>query len=293
MFERARREKKHLVIGLCGEAGSGKTFSALALAQGLALPEKRIALLDCEEGAASLYADRFAFDMHVLDGLYCPSKYVEAIGQAGESGYEVLVLDGISNAWGGPGGVLEQVDAVRQEGREDPWAEAGEKHMELLRSMAAAPCHIIATIRARPLWEKAEHQGRGGRSVQRLVRTGLRPLQRSDIAYHFNMFWQLSNRRHAATALKDSTGLFDGQSLVLGPETGRRLRFWMEGDARRPSGLERALQAIRACSSVSELATLWGDWPAAWRHFPWQDILTRAVAQRLRELQVPAPAQGE
>lgn len=288
MFVRAKREKRHLVIGLCGTAGSGKTFSALALAQGLAQPGRRIALLDCEGGAASLYADRFNFDMHTLAPPYGPLRYVEAIEKAGEKRYDVLILDGISNAWGGEGGVLEQVDAARSDGLDDPWEKAGNAHAAMVRAMGKAPCHIIATIRAKPLWEKVAQAENGGFQGQRLVKTGIRPLQRSDIAYHCTVFWQLSHKRHAATALKDSTGLFDDQKMILGPETGRRMRFWLEGDGQKPSGLERALQAIRSCSSVSELAILWGDWPAAWRHFPWQDILTRAVAQRLRELQTSA-----
>ena len=45
MFQKAERKKARLRLALCGPAGSGKTYSALKIAQGLG---GRIALIDTE-----------------------------------------------------------------------------------------------------------------------------------------------------------------------------------------------------------------------------------------------------
>ena len=43
MFQKAERKKERLRLALCGPAGSGKTYSALLIAQGLG---GKIALID-------------------------------------------------------------------------------------------------------------------------------------------------------------------------------------------------------------------------------------------------------
>ena len=60
-FRRAIRANQPLLIGLAGPSGSGKSFSGLRLAKGLA-GGKRIAAIDSENGRLSLYAEKFDFD---------------------------------------------------------------------------------------------------------------------------------------------------------------------------------------------------------------------------------------
>lgn len=297
MFQQAIRAARAIKVGVFGASGSGKTFSALSLAQGLLQGDTRsggrkncksngrVAVVDTENGRAALYADRFAFDMLVLHPPFCPSSLANALQAAQDSGYHAVVIDGISAAWSGPGGVLEQVDAARSQGRRAPWHEAGMAHEALLQAINTAPCHVVATVRARALWQTVEQAAQSGVTVRRKVKDGLRPDQRSDISYSFDLFWQLDRHTHSAWPVKDSSGLFEGQRLQLDVETGTALALWARGEAQQSSGLERALQAIRSCSSVAELASLWGDWPETWRAHPWQEVCNRAVAQRLRELQ--------
>ncbi len=297
MFQQATRAARTIKVGIFGPAGSGKTFSALSLAQGLLQGDARqglrqsrqgigrVAVVDTEGGRAALYADRFVFDMLVLQPPFCPSSLAQALQAAQDSGYNTVVLDGISAAWSGPGGVLEQVDAARSQGRRAPWHEAGKAHEELMQAISKAQCHVLATVRARSLWQMVEQQTHPGVTVRRKVADGLRPDQRSDISYNFDVFWQLDRKTHTAWPVKDSSGLFEGRRQQLNAESGTTLALWARGDSQQSSGMERALQAIRSCGSVAELASLWGDWPESWRAHPWQEVCSRAVAQRLRELQ--------
>lgn len=286
MFSRAQRTVRAVKAGVFGPAGSGKTWSALALATGLAQGGAgKVALVDSEGGRAAVLADEFRFDMQTLTPPYCPTVFASALREAAERGYDAVVLDGLSQAWTGVGGVLEQVDAAKAAGSRTAWLGPAQAHEELLQAVMQAPCHVLATMRARPLWEVVEHKGENGATLRRKIQTGLRPEQRSDIEYLFDVFWQLGRKEQLAVALKDSTGLFTGSQIRLGAEIGRQLLLWSKGARPHLSGLERALHAIRACSSVAELAALWGDWPEDWKGRPWQEVCSKAVAQRLRELQ--------
>ena len=75
MFKRATKSQIKIRLALSGAAGSGKTFSSLAIASQLST---RIALIDTEKGSASRYADLFNFDVCELDNHH-PAKYIDAI----------------------------------------------------------------------------------------------------------------------------------------------------------------------------------------------------------------------
>jgi len=94
MFAKAKMEGIKLRMALCGPTGSGKTYSALNIATNLGT---KIAVIDSENGSAQKYADRFAFDVVVLDS-FEPQKYVQAIRAAATAGYDVLIVDSLSHA---------------------------------------------------------------------------------------------------------------------------------------------------------------------------------------------------
>lgn len=109
MFHQAERRQAKLRLALCGPSGSGKTYSALLIARGLA-PDGKIALIDTERGSGALYADLTAYDVAALVPPYTPARYIELIRHAEQAGYAVLVIDSLSHAWTGEGGVLEMHD---------------------------------------------------------------------------------------------------------------------------------------------------------------------------------------
>jgi hypothetical protein len=87
-FQKAVKEQAKLRLALDGLAGSGKTFSALSnrvaiskLMREAGHGEGRIAVIDSERGSASLYADKFDFDVCELDS-FSPLAYVDKIQEA-------------------------------------------------------------------------------------------------------------------------------------------------------------------------------------------------------------------
>ena len=105
-FRPATRENVGLLIGLAGGTGSGKTFSAMRLAYGMA-GDKPFAVIDTEAGRAKHYADQFKFDHGDLKPPFRPEAYAEAIKAADDAGYPVIVVDSVSHVWAGDGGVLD------------------------------------------------------------------------------------------------------------------------------------------------------------------------------------------
>lgn len=107
LFNRAERKKAFLKIAITGVSGSGKTYSALQLAQGLG---GKIAMIDTENGSGELYSSLCDYDVAPMSAPFSPEKYIEYIHEAEQAGYSVLIIDSLSHAWAGEGGLLEFVD---------------------------------------------------------------------------------------------------------------------------------------------------------------------------------------
>jgi hypothetical protein len=183
MFQKAQKTQARLRLALIGPSGSGKTFTALTFAQRLG---QRIAVIDTEHGSSQKYADRFAFDVAVLNRHH-PREYVKAIKTAATAGYDVLIIDSLSHAWIGREGALELVDRARKGSRGNDftvWADITPLHNELLDTILGAPLHIIATLRTKTAYE-IEKDERTGKST--ITKLGLQPIQRDGMEYEFDI----------------------------------------------------------------------------------------------------------
>ena len=79
IFKKAIKSKSKLRVMLDGASGSGKTYSALVLAAAFS---DKVAVIDTEHGSASLYADKFNFDVVQLKPPYAPENYIEVMKAA-------------------------------------------------------------------------------------------------------------------------------------------------------------------------------------------------------------------
>lgn len=185
-FRRATKSQAKLRMAIMGPSGSGKTFTSLAVAATLASEPGRVAVIDTEHGSASKYGDRFTFDVLELSD-YHPQQYIDAIHAAGESDYEVLVIDSLSHAWNGSGGVLEIVDraARRSESRNTfaAWRDATPLHNQLVEALLAVPLHLITTMRSKT--EYVLERDERGKMTPRKI--GLAPIQREGMEYEFDV----------------------------------------------------------------------------------------------------------
>jgi len=189
LFTKASRRQKKLRMSLAGPSGSGKTYTALAIATGLAQGKAeaaqggKIAVLDTERGSASLYSDRFNFDVVELES-FNPENYIKMIEAAGTAGYSVLIIDSLSHAWFGQGGVLDQVNKRGGNSFTDGWGKVGTPlQNRLMDAILNAPMHIIATMRVKS--EYVIEADERGKSVPR--RVGLKEVQREGTEYEFDI----------------------------------------------------------------------------------------------------------
>jgi hypothetical protein len=200
------RERTTLLIGLAGGTGSGKTYSALALATGLAggpctckftarcTCGRRFAVSDTEARRALHYAPRkgqtvlergqFVFDHSELVAPFRPQTYQDAIAAAEAARYPVVVVDSASHEWEGEGGMLEwqeeELDRMagqdwdkRERCKMAAWVAPKMSHRRMVNRLLQLRSHLILCFRAEEKIEMA--RGKDGKlEIQpKKTRTGL------------------------------------------------------------------------------------------------------------------------
>ena len=210
MFQKAVKSQAKLRLGLDGPAGSGKTFTALVAASAIANGGK-IAVIDTERSSASLYADLFNFDVMCLDTFH-PQKYIDGIHEAEKAGYAVIVIDSLSHAWEGEGGVLDLHDqAVKRQRTENSftaWKDVTPIHRSLVDAMLQSSCHIIATMRSKTEYV-IEQVESNGRTIQRPRKIGMAPIQRQGMEYEFTIVGDLDTDHTLSITKSRMSGVAD------------------------------------------------------------------------------------
>ena len=244
-------------MGLCAPSGGGKTYSALKIAEGLG---GRVLLIDTENGSGELYADLCDYDTQPIPPPYDPQRYVDMIDAAGKEGYDVIIVDSLTHAWTGVGGVLDQHDKYAKSTGNSytAWREVTPKHNALIDAMLRSPAHLIATMRTKVSYEP-EKGDNGKMTVRKL---GLQPVQREGMDYEFTVVFDMAQDGHLASVSKDRTSLFDGRApFVPTVETGTELLTWL-GNGTDPAEASKKqatslLRAIGKCKDLPDLSAFW------------------------------------
>lgn len=225
MFKKAERKKAKLRLALCGPSGSGKSYSALLTAFGLG---GKIAVIDTERGSSELYSELGAYDVGILEPPFSPLKYIEAIKAAENLGYDVIIIDSLSHAWAGEGGLLDIHGSVtnRVKNSFSAWREVTPMHNQLVDTLLQSSCHIIATLRAKTDYLVDE----GGKKIQKV---GLAPIQRDGLEYEFTVFGDIATS-HCITITKDRTGQFQDKAFIITSQFGVDMRRWLNSGAAIP-----------------------------------------------------------
>jgi hypothetical protein len=225
-FNKAARQKVFLKLAFTGPTGSVKTYSANLLATGLANGGK-VALLDTENQSASLYADRFSFDVLDIFPPFNEGKFIDGIKSAVQEGYRVLIIDSFSHAWQG---ILDFKAGLDAKGGNSyvNWNRAGSKFNDLLAALLQSKIHLIACMRSK--MDYVLEPDSKGRLTPR--RVGLAPIMRDGIEFEFTTVFD-GDLEHFVTVSKDRTGLFVDQRFQVTEEHGRKLLDWL-GSAPEP-----------------------------------------------------------
>jgi hypothetical protein len=253
-IRKAQRRKAKLRLALLGPTGSGKTMSALKLAFGIG---GKVGVIDTENGSADLYAHLGEYDVITLGKPYTVQKYREAIDAFEQAGYDTIIVDSLTHAWAGDGGLLAKQGQVEKRVGNSfaAWREITPDHNALVEAMLSSPCHVIGTMRVKTEYVLEENDR--GKKVPRKV--GLQPVQRDGMEYEFTVVMDV-DADHKASASKDRTTLFAGWYDTISEETGRKLRDWLETGA---APLPSTLPILAPDASLKQVPT--GAWLAAVR----------------------------
>lgn len=270
-IEKATRKKVKARIAISGPSGSGKTYSALLIAFGLMYDkeEPKIGVIDTEQHSAELYAPDFeqygGYYVINLDPPFDPQKYITAIKTFEDAGFDVIIIDSLSHAWAGTGGLLDQHGKIVNSGVNPfmAWREVTPMHNRLVETILQSPCHIIATLRAKTEYVIQEIDGK-----KTVVKVGLNPIQRDGMEYEFTTFFELSYN-HSCRATKDRTGIFDNLVFIPQIETGKVIRKYLDTGVDTASIIvNEVTQAMNNANSLEELKKVWDNYYSALSKLP-------------------------
>jgi len=228
-IRKAERKKAKLRLGIAAPSGAGKTYSALLLAFGLG---GKVGLIDTEHGSGDLYAHLGDYDIIGIEAPYTVAKYTQAIKAFEQAGYNTVIIDSLSHAWSGDGGLLDKQGKMADRGTNSfaAWRTITPEHNALVDAMLSSPCHIIATMRAKQEYV-LETNSKGKQEPKKV---GMAPVQREGMEYEFTVMLDV-DMNHIASASKDRTSLFDGQYMKITPDTGKMLLSWLETGVEPPA----------------------------------------------------------
>ena len=217
-FQKAKREQVWLKVLLSGASGSGKSYSALRLARGIAKKcNSEIAYIGTEGSRDKYYSDEFDYDLLQLEDPFTIEKYLNAINEAVNAGYKVLIIDSLSHEWKWLNDVHDKMPGNSFQN----WGKLKPKHHAFMDTILNSPIHVIATARGKDEWVLEEKNGK-----QTPRKVGLGQQQDKDISYEYTVSLMLAQDTHVASTDKDNTHLFDGRYDVLTEKDGEKLYDW-------------------------------------------------------------------
>lgn len=224
-LQKAQRKQTMLRLNLSAPSGAGKTYSALLLAKGLVGNWEDIAVLDTENGSASLYSHLGEFNTIQLEPPFNPERYIQAIDVVIQAGIKCIIIDSSTHEWSGSGGCLEINDKLAQLKYKGntwaAWSETTPRHDAFVSKVLHAPLHVITCTRS-----KMETVMGEGKKVHKV---GMKDIQRDGWEYELTVSLTIDRDTHLAVASKDRTNLFEGKdAFIINEETGKTIKDWCE-----------------------------------------------------------------
>ena len=191
-------QKSALIVGLSGLSGSGKTYSALLLAQILAQSREGPVLgIDTENRRMADYKNKAKFpqfhpySIAHFEAPFSSARYIEALTDADDAGAGCIIVDSGSDEWESEGGVLDLHEttltrlagddyAKRNNMNFPAWAVAKPPHKKFARTIFGLRAHLIICFRAE---KKTAMQKIKGSKKMEFVDLGLMPVCGTALPY--------------------------------------------------------------------------------------------------------------
>lgn len=249
-----------VVLGIAGQSGEGKTYTALLIARGMVDKASEIGFLDTENKRGSLYAD-------ILDGKFMigdlyppfsPTRYAQAIQEFQDAGVKVLVIDSVTHEWEGTGGCDDIANAPKADGtarKVANWIEAKRQHKQFMNVLLQSNMDVICCIRAR---EKTDFK-----NPSQPVSLGVLPVCEKNFMFEMTASVLLTNEGKTQKHLKMPSFLketFGNGNGYLGIDTGKKVRVWLNQGTKDSPDIEKIKsEALLKCEEgLDGLMAYWG-----------------------------------
>jgi hypothetical protein len=221
-FQKAKAEQAALKIGIYGPPGSGKTFTSLLMAEGLAQATKRrVAYVDTEHGTdfyckavptRAVHPEAFDFDAMYTRSI---TEVIAAVEGLNPTEYGVVVLDSITHLWEAAMAAYRG-PRTREGGIPiNAWGRIKKPYKDLMSFLLSSPLHVLICGRQGLVYEKNE--GTGESAV-----VGVKMRAEGETPYEPHILIRMETVRGAkshdvakvvAYAEKDRTGVLSGRSF--------------------------------------------------------------------------------
>ncbi|QBX34618.1 hypothetical protein E4191_07750 [Paracoccus liaowanqingii] len=307
-----------LSIGLSGGSGTGKTYTALLMARGIAetvtgKAGAPIGYVDTENRRALHYKAAFPemmhFDFTALDEMgdlvgFGPERWIEVIDAAEEAKLPVLILDSFSHAWEGVGGVLdlhattlERLTGGKSELADKrsqlAWAEVKPRYRRLIDRIVRAKCNIIICTRAKPVMQSGF-----GANAKNARKTKTRrddvpwdPASDGDLMFEMTTMVILDPSApgcpvHRIKVADQFKALLDPRQ-PMGTETGRKMAEWARGQGNaqeQKAALDEARDEARKGRAAMR------SW---WQANPQKAAIAKTILAELQDMAEAADADAK
>ena len=221
-FRKAKAEQAALKMGLYGPPGSGKTFTTLLLAEGLAASsKKRIAYVDTEHGTdfycqkvptRAVHPEAFDFDAIYTRAL---TEVSSAVHQLDPQTYGVVIIDSITHLW--------EAARAAYDGRQtkigtipmQAWGKIKKPYKDLMAFLLSSPMHVLICGRQGVEYETDEE-------TDELKAIGVKMKAEGETPYEPHILIRMEAIKPRKTnevatiiayAEKDRTGILSGRSF--------------------------------------------------------------------------------
>ena len=264
-FTKAIREEVPLLISLSGTSGSGKTFSGLLLAAGLAGPNGRVGMIDAENKRGSLYADDplimkalpQGYERSDIFAPFTPKSYIAQLVDAERAGITVCLIDSTSHEWEGEGGCCDIAEDHKLRGMPN-WALAKREHKRFSLYCQSSKMHIIFCLRAR---DKVKIL-KDANGKEQIVPQGIQPIAEKNFVFEMLLSLGFDEATHHAYGIKVPGMLapfFPGNQLLT-EEHGEKIWQWNQTGA-KADGFELVKKRAQAAaqSGVASYQAFFGS----------------------------------
>lgn len=222
-FKKAAAQQAALKMGLYGPPGSGKTFTSLILAEGLAkLSKKRVAYIDTERGtdfycqavpSRAVHPEAFDFDALYTRSL---TDVLNAVRGLKVEEHAVIVLDSVTHLWEAAiaayGGKATSIGTIPMHA----WGKIKKPYKDLMAFLISSPLHVIICGRQKTIYETDEE-------TEEIKAAGVTMRAEGETPYEPHILIRMESIRPKKTselgqivayAEKDRTGVLSGRSFV-------------------------------------------------------------------------------